>query len=81
MLGGATSNWAFWAVTGRRVTAIGCCRSGITVTIWHNAARDGEGRLAGMLDGYQPSDPSVRVFVYMSRQHSVFTFWQVPVST
>jgi hypothetical protein len=24
MLGGAAPNWAFWAVTGRRVTAIGC---------------------------------------------------------
>jgi hypothetical protein len=23
-----------------------------TVTIWHNTARDGEGRLTGMLDGY-----------------------------
>jgi hypothetical protein len=29
MLGGATPNWAFWAVTGRRVTAIGCCGPGI----------------------------------------------------
>jgi len=26
MLGGATPNWASWAVTGRRV---GCCRPGI----------------------------------------------------
>ena len=29
MLGGAAPNWAFWAVTGRRVTAIGCCGHGI----------------------------------------------------
>jgi hypothetical protein len=26
----------------------------ITVTIWHNAARDHEDRHTGMLDGYQP---------------------------
>lgn len=37
-----------------------------TVTIWHNTARDGEGRLAGMLDGYQPDDPVVRVFAYQA---------------
>ena len=37
-----------------------------TVTIWHNTARDGEGRLAGMLDGYQPGDPVVRVFAYQA---------------
>jgi len=29
MLGGATPNWAFWAVAGRRVTAVGCCGCGI----------------------------------------------------
>ena len=29
MLGGAIPNWAFWAVSGRRVTAVGCCRPGI----------------------------------------------------
>jgi len=38
----------------------------ITLTIWHNAARDGEGRPTGMLDGYQPGDPVVRVFTYQA---------------
>ena len=38
----------------------------ITVTIWHNVARDGEGRPTGMLDGYQPGDPMVRVFTYQA---------------
>jgi hypothetical protein len=28
-LGGATPNWAFWAATGRRVTAIACYGPGI----------------------------------------------------
>ena len=36
----------------------------ITVTIWHNVALDGQGRLTAMLDGYQPGDPVVRVFTY-----------------
>jgi hypothetical protein len=36
----------------------------ITVTIWHNVAHDGEGRPSGMLDGYRPGDPVVRVFAY-----------------
>jgi hypothetical protein len=38
----------------------------ITVAIWHNAARDGEGRPTGMLDGYRPGDPVVRVFAYQA---------------
>jgi len=38
----------------------------ITATIWHNAARDDEGRHTGMLDGYQPGDPMVRVFTYQA---------------
>ena len=38
----------------------------ITVTIWHNAARDGEGRPTGMLDGYRPGDQMVRVFTYQA---------------
>jgi hypothetical protein len=29
-------------------------------------ARDGEGRPTGMLDGYQPGDPVVRVFTYQA---------------
>lgn len=36
----------------------------ITVTIWHNIARDAHGHPAGMLEGYQPGDPVVRVFTY-----------------
>jgi hypothetical protein len=36
----------------------------ITVTIWHNVALDGQGHHTGMLDGYQPHDPVVRVFTY-----------------
>ncbi len=36
----------------------------ITVTIWHNVAVDGQGHHSGMLDGYQPGDPMVRVFTY-----------------
>lgn len=38
----------------------------ITLTIWHNTARDGEGRPTGMLDGYQPGNPMVRVFAYQA---------------
>lgn len=39
----------------------------ITVTIWHNVAADGQGRHTGMLEGYQPGDPMVRVFTYQAR--------------
>jgi hypothetical protein len=38
----------------------------ITVTVFHNVARDGDGRPTGMLDGYQPGDPMVRVFTYQA---------------
>ena len=38
----------------------------ITVTIWHNVALDGQGHHTGMLDGYQPGDPMVRVFTYQA---------------
>jgi len=38
----------------------------VTVTVWHNIARDHEGRHTGMLDGYQPGDPMVRVFTYQA---------------
>jgi len=38
----------------------------ITITIFHNVARDGQGRPAGMLDGYQPGDPVIRVFTYQA---------------
>jgi hypothetical protein len=38
----------------------------ITVTIWHNVARDGSGRPTGMLDGYQPGDAVARVFTYQA---------------
>lgn len=32
----------------------------ITVTIWHNVARDQEGRHNALLDGFTPGDPMVR---------------------
>jgi hypothetical protein len=38
----------------------------ITVTIWHNVAVDGQGHHTGMLAGYQPGDPMVRVFTYQT---------------
>jgi len=38
----------------------------ITVSVWHNVARDAEGRHAAMLDGYQPGHPMVRVFAYQA---------------
>jgi hypothetical protein len=38
----------------------------ITVTIWHNVATDAQGRHTGMLDGYQPGNPMVRVFAYQA---------------
>jgi len=38
----------------------------ITVTIWHSVALDGQGHQTGMLDGYQPGDPVVRVFTYQA---------------
>ena len=37
----------------------------ITVTIWHNMVTDA-GRHTGMLDGYQPGHPMVRVFAYQA---------------
>ena len=40
--------------------------AGITVTIWHNVAFDGQGRRTAMLDGYQPGDQMVRVFAYQA---------------
>jgi len=40
--------------------------AGITVTIWHNVAFDGQGRHTAMLDGYQPGDPVVAVFTYQA---------------
>ena len=40
--------------------------AGITVTIWHNVAFDGQGRHSAMLDGYQPGDPVVAVFTYQA---------------
>jgi hypothetical protein len=53
-----------------RIRPGGGCRDGdpvmITVTIWHNVARDHEGRHTGMLDGHQPGDPMVRVFTYQA---------------
>lgn len=38
----------------------------ITVTIWHNVARDQHDRPTGMLEGYHPGDPAVRVFTYQA---------------
>ena len=38
----------------------------ITVTIWHNVARDQAGRHIALLDGYRPGDPLVRVFTYQA---------------
>jgi hypothetical protein len=38
----------------------------ITITIFHNVARDRGGRPTGMLDGYRPGDPVVRVFTYQA---------------
>ena len=38
----------------------------ITVTIWHNAAHDAEGRHIAMTGGYQPGHPMVRVFTYQA---------------
>jgi hypothetical protein len=38
----------------------------ITVTIWHNVTLDGQGHHTGMLEGYQPGNPVVRVFTYQT---------------
>jgi hypothetical protein len=38
----------------------------ITVTIFHNLARDPEGRHTAFTDGYRPGDPMVRVFTYQA---------------
>ena len=38
----------------------------ITVSVWHNVATDAQGRHTGMLDGYQPGNPMVRVFAYQA---------------
>lgn len=38
--------------------------TGITVAIFHNAARDPDGRHAALLEGFTPGDPVVRVFTY-----------------
>jgi hypothetical protein len=38
----------------------------ITIAIWHNVARDQDDRPTGMLEGYHPGDPAVRVFTYQA---------------
>jgi hypothetical protein len=38
----------------------------VTVSIWHNVARDQAGRHAAPLDGFSPGDPMVRVFTYQA---------------
>ena len=38
----------------------------VTVTIWHNVARDQAGRHTALLDGFTPGDPMVRVFTYQA---------------
>ena len=38
----------------------------ITVTVFHNVARDQHDRPTGMLEGYQPGHPMVRVFTYQA---------------
>ena len=38
----------------------------MTVTIWRNVGTDAQGRHTGMLDGYQPGNPMVRVFAYQA---------------
>jgi len=38
----------------------------ITITIWHNVARDQDDRPTGMLEGYHPGDPAVRVFTFQA---------------
>ena len=38
----------------------------ITVTIWHNVARDQAGRHIALLDGYRPGDPLVPIYVGVS---------------
>jgi hypothetical protein len=40
--------------------------TGITVSIWHNVARDQAGRHTAPLDGFTPGDPMVRVFTYQT---------------
>ncbi len=40
--------------------------TGVTVTIWHNVARDQAGRHTAPLDGFTPGDPMVRVFTYLA---------------
>ena len=38
----------------------------ITITIWHNVARDQHNLPTAMRDGYQPGAPAVRVFTYQA---------------
>jgi hypothetical protein len=40
--------------------------TGITVSIWHNVARDQAGRHTAPLDGFTPGDPMVGVFTYQA---------------
>jgi len=40
--------------------------TGITISIWHNVARDQAGRHTAPLDGFTPGDPMVRVFTYQT---------------
>lgn len=40
--------------------------TGVTVSIWHNVARDQAGRHTAPLDGFTPGDPMVRVFTYQA---------------
>jgi hypothetical protein len=39
----------------------------VTVSIWHNVARDQAGRHTAPLDGFTPRDPMVRVFTYQTQ--------------
>jgi hypothetical protein len=38
--------------------------SKLTISIWHNVARDAQGRHTGFLDGFTPGDEMVKVFTY-----------------
>ncbi len=39
----------------------------VTITLWHNIASGAHDRPTGLLDGYQPGHPMVRVFTYQTR--------------
>ena len=51
---------------GRAGPAADPATATVTITLWHNIATGAHDRPTGLLDGYQPGHPMVRVFAYQT---------------